>query len=97
MPRMAFLTEKVNRPGSVWGLNLILTPSDEVFAEKVAGTSTAAYAQFKAAYAKQLERLNADRAASPDRRANSGMGGAALPGPPSLKFGLGPRRPGEAL
>ena len=34
-------------PGSVWGLNLILTPSDDLFALKVAGSSREAYKQFK--------------------------------------------------
>mmetsp|Transcript_9298 Transcript_9298/g.21019 ORF Transcript_9298/g.21019 Transcript_9298/m.21019 type:complete len:189 (-) Transcript_9298:36-602(-) len=44
---MAFLLEQVNMPGSVWGLNLILTPSDDLFALKVAGSSREAYKQFK--------------------------------------------------
>ena len=34
-PRTKFLTEVLGRPGSVWGLNLILTPSDEEFAVRV--------------------------------------------------------------
>ena len=38
MPRMQFLKEKANRSGAVWGLNLILTPSDDAFASKVPPT-----------------------------------------------------------
>lgn len=34
MPRMAYLAA-VNQPNAVWGLNLILTPSDDIFATKV--------------------------------------------------------------
>jgi hypothetical protein len=33
-PRMAYLAA-VKQPGAVWGLNLILTPSDDIFATKV--------------------------------------------------------------
>lgn len=38
---------QVNRPGSVWGLNLILPPSDAIFAAKVAGTTLEEYKEFK--------------------------------------------------
>ena len=51
--------QQVNRPGSVWGLNLILTPSDSFFASKVAGTTPEAYKEFKNAF---LAKVKARRA-----------------------------------
>jgi hypothetical protein len=39
----------------VWGLNLILTPSDDIFAEKVAGTTPEDYRQFKSAVLAKLK------------------------------------------
>jgi len=56
MPRMRYLADMVNRPGSVWGLNLILTPSDDIFALKVAGTSCEEYAAFKSSFLRQRKR-----------------------------------------
>lgn len=63
MPRASYLSDRCNRKASIWGLNTILTLSDDAFAEKVALTSKEEYAAYRASFAKQLERAKVEEAA----------------------------------